>query len=84
MQNLPAKINEYIKNRFREGVIANVQTTQTSGGHSLYLVEVSDNSVSYHLRFDEKGRLHGRDVEANFSEDYDEGEFYGTDEQEVL
>lgn len=84
MKKLPAKINNYIKERFREAVIADVKAAKTKTGHLHYLVEVSDNQVSQHLKFDEKGNLLDRDVEANYPEDYEEGDFYGAPDDKII
>jgi hypothetical protein len=66
-KKIPYGISDYIREHFSEDFLFRVKEVNESKGHSVYVVEVSQDDYIYTLRFNEEGVLLNEDAEQAFS-----------------
>jgi len=80
MQKIPFSASKYIREHFREGQLGKVTSYRSSGGHTVFKINLVENDIVYRLEFNEKGKLLKRESEPLYKEDYFEGSFYGRED----
>ena len=65
---LPNKVNEYIRRHFREDFLFTVKNVRRVGPRTHYSIDVTKDDYIYHLKFDERGWLVRKEVEAAYPE----------------
>ncbi|UKJ06711.1 hypothetical protein [Solitalea lacus] len=73
MEIIPYKISEYIKEHFREDFLSEIKKVKNASGKTLYLAEITQNNLTYHLMFNEKGVIVNEEADPNFPQDDHEG-----------
>jgi hypothetical protein len=76
-QTIPYKINDYIRDRFREDFLFELKKVIQVKGHPQYEIEVSKDDYLYKLSFNENGDLLNEEAEPAFSQDEREGPGFG-------
>lgn len=80
IHQLPPEASAYIRDHFREEYLIEIKEEKDKHGHIYFKVEVSENDIIHHLKFDKNGKLIKSETEPTFEEDYYEGGFYGADD----
>lgn len=62
-QNIPAEISEYIRKFFDESFLIDITKIKENDGSFYFNVEVSQDNIINHLKFNEKGSLIKTEIE---------------------
>ncbi|HXH17684.1 MAG TPA: hypothetical protein VNJ07_01270 [Chitinophagales bacterium] len=65
------QISRYISEHFRGSFLYETKTTKDAHGNIFYEVELSQDDVIHHLRFNKEGKLVSKEVEEAFPEERD-------------
>ncbi|SMO65947.1 hypothetical protein [Solitalea koreensis] len=77
MEVIPYKISEYIQEHFRDDFLSEIKKVRDLQ-NVFYEVEITQNNLTYYLRFNEMGTLISEEADPTFPEDDHEG--FSTDE----
>ena len=75
---IPYKISEYIQEHFRDDFLSEIRKAHDTFGRTFYEVDITQNELTYHLTFNERGTLMKEEAEPTFEQDEHEG--YASDE----
>lgn len=72
---VPEKLSTYIKEQFGNSFTSGIKKVKTQAGKYVYLAEISQDDVLYHLKFNEHGELLSRQSEPYHEHGEDEFEY---------